>query len=519
MTLRRSSLVALTSLSIAANQAVAQHPPPLRDQIRAYRQAHDVAIVRELEGLLAIPNLASDSVNIRRNAAHLRAMLERRGVATRLLESPAGGPPAVYGELRAPGATRTIVLYAHYDGQPVDTSQWITPPWSPVLRDALHTAGGKIIELPSSPGGVQGEWRLYARSAGDDKSPIVAMLTALDALRASGRAPSVNLKFFFEGEEEAGSGHLRPLLERHADLLKADLWLFGDGPVHQSRRQQIVFGVRGVTGLELTVYGPSRGLHSGHYGNWAPNPIVLLANLIASMRTDDGRITIANFHDDVVPISADDRRALATIPAVDSALRAELQLGGTEANGAPLMERIMLPALNLRGFQGGHVGALASNTISTEARASIDFRLVPKQTPERIRQLVEAHARKQDFWVTDHEPTPTERLAHPRIVRMNWEAGYPAVRTSMDAPIARSLVAAVQSALDYPVITVPILGGSLPMFTFEEVLHAPLVVLPIVNHDNNQHSSNENLRLQNLFDGIEVYAMVMAGLGARPPSP
>jgi acetylornithine deacetylase/succinyl-diaminopimelate desuccinylase-like protein len=442
-------------------------------------------------------------------------MLAKRGIVGRLLESPSGGPPAVYGELTSPGATKTVVFYAHYDGQPVDTTQWVTPPWKPVLRDRLHNAGGKVIDTPTRPGSVEGEWRLYGRSAGDDKSPIVAMLAGIDALRAAGATPSVNLKLFFEGEEEAGSGHLRPLLERHASLLRADAWLFGDGPVHQSRRQQIVFGVRGVTGLEVTLYGPNRALHSGHYGNWAPNPITELANLIASMRDDDGRILIPRFYDDVASISPADRRALATIPAVDSALRAELQLGGTEAKNALLAERIMLPALNLRGIRGGNVGATASNAIPTEAYASIDFRLVPRQTPDRVRQLVESHARARGYFIVDHDPTPAERMAHSKILKMTWEPGYPATRAAMDAPVSRAVLRASELAVGKPIIAVPILGGSLPMNTFAEVLRVPLIVVPIVNHDNNQHAANENLRLQNLWDGIELYGGLLAHLGRQ----
>ena len=504
------SLVLLVSIaSVAGSQS-------LRSKIDSYRTAHDVEIVRELSDFLAIRNLASDSINIRRNAQHLLGLMAQRGIQTRLLESPAGGPPVVFGELRTPGATRTIVLYAHYDGQPVDTTQWVTPPWTPVLRDKLHTDGGRVIELPASPGAVQGEWRLYGRSSGDDKSPIIAMLRALDAMRAANITPSVNLKFFFEGEEEAGSPHLRPLLEKYADVLSADAWLFGDGPVHQSRRQQVLFGVRGVSGLDITVYGPTRGLHSGHYGNWAYNPITLLANFIASVRDDDGRILIPHFYDDVVPISAAERRALASVPPVDSALRAELSLGGTEANGAPLAERIMEPALNLRGFRGGGVGAGGSNTISTEARASIDFRLVPKQTPERIRELFEAHARRMGYFiVSERDPTTAERLAHAKVMRLDWEAGYPATRVPMDAPVSRAVIQSVESALGTPVIAMPTLGGSLPMFTFDQVLKRPLIVLPIVNHDNSQHAANENLRLQNLWDGMVVYAGVMADLGKR----
>lgn len=505
---------ALIVLMAPAVPALAQaNATGLPSQIRQYRVAHDDAIVRELDEFLAIPNLASDSVDIRRNADHLMAMMRKRGIVARLLQSPTGGPPAVFGELPTPGATRTVVFYAHYDGQPVDTTQWTSPPWQPVLRDKPLEAGGKPIEIPREPGSVEGEWRLYARSASDDKAPIVAFLTALDALHAAHVTPSVNLKFFFEGEEEAGSGHLRANLERNASLLRADAWLFGDGPVHQSRRQQIVFGVRGVTGAELTVYGPSHGLHSGHYGNWAPNPVTMLANLIASMRDDDGRIRIAHFYDDVAPISAAERRALAQIPSVDSAMRAETELAATEANDAPLVERIMLPALNLRGIRGGGVGATASNTVPTEATASIDFRLVPNQTPEHVRQLVESHLRARGFAVVDHTPTPAERMRHARIAKLTWESGYPATRVSMDSPLARAVGRATEEALGAPIVRLPTLGGSLPLYTFESVLHTPVIVLPIVNHDNNQHSANENLRLQNLFDGIQVYAGVIAELG------
>ncbi|HEU4995689.1 MAG TPA: M20/M25/M40 family metallo-hydrolase [Gemmatimonadaceae bacterium] len=499
----------LLAQTVGAQGARDADPTRVRGAVRAYLQANDVAIVRDLADFLAIPNLATDSVNIRRNAHYIVQMLERRGASTRLLEAP-GSPPAVYGELRAPGATRTVVFYAHYDGQPVDTSQWMTPPWAPTLR---ASPGGPIIPLPTQPGTVQGESRLYARSAGDDKSPIIAFLSALDALRSANVRPSVNLKFFFEGEEEAGSAHIRDMLTRHRELLGADLWLFGDGPVHQSRRQQVVFGARGVMGLELTVFGPARPLHSGHYGNWAPNPLVLMANLIASMRNDDGRILIDDFYDDVQAPTRVERDAIAAAPPPDSALRVELQLQSTEQGNAPLMERIMLPALNVRGISGGNVGALAANAVPTLARASIDFRMVPRQTPAGVRSLVEAHARKQGFFVLDRDPTPEERLTHARILKMEWEGGYPASRTDMSLPVSRAVVRATEMGVGDRVIVVPMLGGSLPLYHFEEVLRTPLITLPIVNHDNSQHAANENLRLQNLFDGIQVYAGIVAHLG------
>jgi acetylornithine deacetylase/succinyl-diaminopimelate desuccinylase-like protein len=340
------------------------------------------------------------------------------------------------------------------------------------------------------------------------------MMTALDALRASGRAPSVNIKFLFEGEEEAGSTHLEQILERNRDALSGDVLLLCDGPVHQSGRQQIQLGVRGVSSLELTVYGATRALHSGHYGNWAPNAGVMLANLIASMRDDDGRILIAGFYDDVRPMSAAERRTIALVPPIDSSLRRSFGLARTEANDAPLAERLMRPALNVRGISYGSVGAQAANVISTEARASFDFRLVPNETPEHVRELVNAHLRRKGYFVTTDSVTTAMRLAHARIARVQWNGGgYPASRTDMSLPVVHAVVRAATSAIGERPIVLPTMGASAPNYMFERALHVPVIILPIANYDDNQHAANENLRVQNLWDGIELYAGIMAELG------
>jgi len=508
---------------LLASGAVATRPATLqaqalsgraaREAARTWREGREAAILREFSALLSLPNVASDSVNIRRNAARLMEMLRARGATTQLLEVP-GGPPSVYGELKVPGATRTIILYAHYDGQPVDPRQWEGGgPFTPVLRDKALYLGGKTIPFPNDGDRVDGESRIYARSASDDKGSIVAMLTALDALKSRGAGPSLNVKFFFEGEEEAGSSHLKAILEKYKTLLQADAWLFCDGPVHQSGAQQVVFGLRGVTGLEVTVYGPSRPLHSGHYGNWAPNPGMLLTHLVASLRDDDGNILVPGFYDDVRALTAAERRAISGLPAVDSGLRLSLGLARTEGNNALLAERIMRPALNLRGIRVGGVQELGSNTISTEAFASFDFRLVPNQTPERVRELVERHLRTKGWHVVSDTPSLGDRLRHARIARLQWETGYPAQRAFMDDAFARALVASVGDGADKPPLLVPTLGGSGPSYLFTQVLGVPVVTLPIANYDNNQHAANENLRVQNLWIAIEMYAALMSRLG------
>jgi acetylornithine deacetylase/succinyl-diaminopimelate desuccinylase-like protein len=496
----------------ALSTATAQTGADARAAARRHREANEATILREFATLLALPNVASNHADIRRNADHLMTMLRRRGATAQILEVP-NAPVSVYGEIRAPGATRTIVLYAHFDGQPVDPRQWQGAPFTPVLRDKALYQGGKDVPFPASGQRVERDWRIYARSASDDKGSIIAMLTAIDAMRAANLTPSVNIKFFFEGEEEAGSSHLKAILEKYRDLLRADAWLFCDGPVHQSGRLQAVFGLRGVVGLELTVYGPTRPLHSGHYGNWAPNPGALIANLIASMRDDDGQVKVAGFYDDVQPISATERAALGALPAVDSALRVSLSLPRTEAGNALLAERIMVPALNVRGIRVGGVQETGANVISTEAFASFDIRLVPVQRPDHVREVMERHVAAQGYHIVRETPDSVTRARYPKIARLEWESGYPAQRAAMDGDFASALLAALSDGAAQPPLAVPTLGGSGPAYLFTEVLGAPVVTLPLANYDNNQHAANENLRLGNLWDGIEMYAGLLVRLG------
>ncbi len=506
----RTCLIVVLGAALAGSADATS--PTLRARVLAHVGARQPELLREYAELLALPNVTSDAEGIGRNAAHIVRMLEARGVAARLLDGE-GGPPVVYGELQV-GAPRTVVFYAHYDGQPAEPERWASPPWTPVLRDGPLRPGARTLDLASLRGPLDGEWRIFARSASDDKAPILAIVAALDALKAVGARPSVNLKLFFEGEEEAGSPHLAAVLATNRERLRADAWLLCDGPVHQSRRQQVVFGVRGVTDVELTVYGPARAVHSGHYGNWVKNPAVALAHLVAGLRDPDGRITVAGFYDDVRPVTPAERAALAAVPDADAATRQDLALAASEAGGARLVERIMLPALNLRGLQSGAVGAKAQNAIPTEARASIDFRLVPDQTPQRLRERVEAHLRVQGWSIAHAEPTLDERRATPKLVRLDWGAGYAAARTALELPFSRRLLKVVGEDADEPVIALPTLGGSLPMLPFVETFRVPVVILPIANHDNSQHAPDENLRLQNLWDGIATFAAVISGLGA-----
>jgi acetylornithine deacetylase/succinyl-diaminopimelate desuccinylase-like protein len=506
--MRQISLVICTLAILLSGAGIPTRGQSTTTQVRAYRLAHESAIVTELVDLLSIPNVASDAVNIRRNAVKLVSMMSQRGIQARLLEGD--GPPAVLGELPTTGATMTVGFYAHYDGQPVDPSKWASDPFKPILRSGALESAGREIAFAGPGRRFDPESRIYARSASDDKAPIVAMLVAIDALKASGITGSANLKFFFEGEEEAGSRHLEDIVRRNAGALKADVWICADGPVHQTRRQALFFGMRGIVSTDITVYGANRGLHSGHYGNWAPNPALGLARLLASMKDAKGRVLIDGFYDDVVPLGEEEKKALREMPLIDDDLMREYGLATTDQKGRSLAELINEPSLNIDGLRSEYVGAEARTIIPSEATATVDMRLVKGNDPRRQVDRLVAHIKKQGYAVVAQEPDREMRLRNPLIARVTSREGYRAVRTPMSLAVVKKVISAVEHAIGQKPVLIPTLGGSVPLWIFEDATKAPQVGVPIVNHDNNQHSANENVRLQNLWDGIEVFAAIMS---------
>ncbi|MCO6509380.1 MAG: M20/M25/M40 family metallo-hydrolase [Aridibacter famidurans] len=506
----REIVTILIFVLIAAGGAFAQSDAVTA--ARKFREQNEIQLIERYLAFLSLPNVASDTANIKRNAEHIRAELEKRGLSPRLLtlDDPKV-PPAVYGEHPVPGATRTIVFYAHYDGQPTDPADWtVTAPWKPQLMTAAAEKGGRPEELPSN-GPVDPNWRIYGRSASDDKAGVFTILAAFDALKAAGIEPAVNMKFYFEGEEEAGSSNLRSVLEKYKDLLKADAWIICDGPVHQSGKKLVSFGVRGVTSAALTVYGANRDLHSGHYGNWSPNPGMRLVKLLSSMKDSDGRVLIEGWYDDVEPLGELEKQAIEDAPKYDEQLKRELGLAGTDGGGRELLDLLNEPSLNINGMKVGDVGELARNVIPSKAEAVLGLRLVKGNDHRRQLEKLRKHIVRQGFYVIDRDPTAEERLKHPLIAKFIAEdTGYNAQRTAMDLPISLAVVAAVGRARGEQPVTLPTMGGSLPLSIITETLGDPaLITVPIANYDNNQHAADENIRIGNLWDGIEIYACLM----------
>ena len=469
------------------------------------------AILATYAELLSIPNHASDKINIRKNADMISNIFSSRGFDMRLLELE-GATPIVYGEHKIPNAQRTLCFYAHYDGQPVDPSTWKNAPFQPVLYDNAMYKGGKQIPFPKKGEAILDDWRLYARSASDDKAPIIAMMAAIDALKAAGLAYTSNIKLFFDGEEESSSPHMKTYLEKYQMLFDdITVWLLCDGPVFQTGDPTLKFGGRGVTDMEVTVYGASRPLHSGHYGNYAPDPGFMLSQLLASMKDAQGNVLIDHYYESIEPISEFERTQLKKIPNIENVLKEDLGIVYTEGGGQTLFERLLLPSLTVKGLSSGNVGSLARNVIPNTAVAALSLRLVKGNDPEKMLDLVEAHIRKEGWHIVSSEPDHETRMKYPKIIKVEREKfGFPAAKVSMDHPAILPVIEAVKSFTGDKLVLLPSEGGSNGIFTliFDD-LKKPGISVNIVNHDNNQHAEDENVRVGNLWYGVDLMSVLL----------
>jgi acetylornithine deacetylase/succinyl-diaminopimelate desuccinylase-like protein len=505
MTRRQSLLAVALSVSLAASAAIVRADDPIV-RVRAWRAAHEMQILRELVDFVSLPNVAANKADIQKNAEALTRMFERRRFVPDVIQTP--GSPVVVAERRAPTARRTLTFYFHYDGQPVDPREWTYgPPFSPRVVSAPGAAGHT---LESVTGPIDPDWRIYGRSSSDDKSPIVAFLAAVDALEASNIALTSNVRLIVEGDEEAGSPSLEAMARQHGDRIRGDALLLVDGPRHASDRPTLSFGARGIMTAIVTVFGPAHDLHSGNYGNWAPNPALALARLLASMKDDRGRITVAGFYDDVTPLTAEERRAIDEVPDVQPALMQAFGFSRSENPSERLELRHNLPTLNINAFEaGGGVGGQGRTIIPATASAKLDLRLVKAIDPAKQFDRLVAHVRSQGFFIVDKEPDAAMRAAHPWMAQVTRSGGYPAGRTPMDTPMAAPIAKALADAAGGPIVRLPTIGGSAPFYVFTDVLQVPTFGLSVVNFDNNQHGPNENVRIRNVWEAIESMAALL----------
>jgi acetylornithine deacetylase/succinyl-diaminopimelate desuccinylase-like protein len=465
---------------------------------------------REFLELLALPNDAINPPDIQKNVEFLERMFKKRGFTTRRIEN--GDKPMLFAEWpnKLPGA-KTVLYYMHLDGQPVVDREWSQPsPWKPVVKKRSGAGSWEVVGSEALFGpALDPELRIFARSASDDKAPIMMFLAAFDGLKAAGAEPAINVKVLLDSEEEKGSPSMRGAAEANKQLLACDALVIQDGPRHQSERPTLVFGNRGAARVTLVVYGPKQPLHSGHFGNYVPNPAIRLARLIASMKDDRGRVTVRGYYDRI-KLTAAERKVLAETGDDESAIRRRTGISAAERVGASLQEALQYPSLNVRGMSSASVGDKASNIIPHEATADFDLRTTPETPPEYLFGLVQKHVEAQGYHLVKGPPTDEERATFDKLATLTLGGGSRAVRTPLDAPVGKWVYAALQqgSPGQRPV-RIRMMGGSVPTDSLVEVLGAPFVIVPLVNGDNNQHTFDENVRIGHYLDGIRAITAML----------
>jgi acetylornithine deacetylase/succinyl-diaminopimelate desuccinylase-like protein len=484
-----------------------QAQTPSRAQLESLTEKQWQPALRLLQEIVKMPNDAVFPDQIAVNITWCEEVFAARGWTHERLET--GGIPLLLVEKKQPNAQKTALFYFHVDGQAVDISQWDQPnAYEPVLKELLPSGKWSPIPIERLSGEYNPDWRIFARSSSDDKGPLAMLITAWDALTEAGISPDYSVKIILDFEEEQGSPRLPAAVIAHKSKLAADLMLIMDGPRHTSNLPTLSYGARGIADMTLTTFGPKLPQHSGHYGNYSPNPALLLSQLLASMKDENGRVVIPGYYDGITFTEAE-QSIFAQVPDNEAAVQKRLGISRTDQVGKSYQESINYPSLNIRGMSAGYTGAQATTIIPARAVAELDLRLVPESDPVRLFALIKDHIQKQGFYITEQDPSDEERMSHPKIVRMNTTISYQAFRTPMDSPTGAWLRKAMNRAFGQDPVQIRISGGSIPISPFVDALGIPAVTIPTVNADNNQHSPNENLRLGNYKEGILTIMSVL----------
>ncbi|MGB5460474.1 MAG: M20/M25/M40 family metallo-hydrolase [Eudoraea sp.] len=463
--------------------------------------------IDELREFVAIPNDALDHSDINRNLSWLTKKFNERGFNSSVL--PTEGESLFFAALPMEDDKPTILFYMHFDGQSVEPSKWDQPDPYKVELKTKDNDVWKTLSFDDLKEDVNYDWRLFGRSTSDDKGPIVMFLNTIDLLKKNNVQIPFNVKVILDGEEEKSSAPLPKAVKEYSDLLEADFLIISDGPVHSSGKPTIAYGTRGITTLTLTTYGPIMPQHSGHYGNYAPNPGFQLAQVLASMKDTDGRVLIEGYYDGI-DIDESTMNILQSVPDDAKIINTHLAIKQAEKVGAFYQEAMQYPSLNIRGLSSGWVGEKARTIVPESATAEIDIRLVPESDGDRLKSLVKKHVENQGYYVMTEVPDKSQRMKHEKIITITEGTVTDAFRTDLDNPYGNFLVDTFKNTFSEDVVQIRIMGGTVPIAPFINELKIPAFLVPLVNPDNNQHSPNENLKIGQIAYGIQVFYGIMS---------
>ncbi len=462
----------------------------------------------EFVDLLSLPNNAHFPEDIEKNLKWCEKAFTDRGFSIQQLTTEK--IPLLLASKNYKKAKKTVLIYLQVDGQPVDTTKWFQDnPYRATLKEFNdQDKSWSTISLNQLKDSIHHDWRIFARSTSDAKGPVVMFLKAMDIINDLKYEPNFNIKVVMDFEEEISSPRLPKAVLDYKDQLASDMLVIFDGPMHISNKPTLAYGARGITTLSLEVFGPRAPQHSGHYGNYVPNPALRLSQLLASMMQDDGRVAIPGWYDGI-QISEKTKKILKQVPDDEQIMRKKLGIASIDNIAETYQESIQYPSLGILGMKSGWVGTKRRTIIPSSAIAEMNIRLVKETDAKHMVDLVKNHIINQGYHIIDSVPTEEERMKYKKIIRFNHQIAYDAFRTEFDTEIGEWLRNAITRAFGKPPIQIRTGGGSIPISPFVNTLNIPAVIVPTVNKDNNQHSPNENIRVGNYIDGIKTITAIL----------
>ncbi|WOK07949.1 M20/M25/M40 family metallo-hydrolase [Imperialibacter roseus] len=465
------------------------------------------ATLKKHREFVSLPNVASDSDGIMKNYEWVKKELEQQKFTVKMLESST--LPLMLAERTVSKKAKTILFYLHIDGQPVNAANWDQEdPFTPVLKQLDSQGNWSTIDWKNLDGAIDPEWRIFGRAAADDKAPIMMMLTAVELLDKAKIKLGVNIKIIFDPQEEAGSEAFLSTLDQYKADYAADYMIIMDGPAHPTNQPTLTFGCRGNATCSITTYGAKLPQHSGHYGNYVPNPIFTLSHLLASMKDENGRVLVDGYYDGI-EMTPTVTALLSQVPDDNEDIRKGLVIHEAEKVGNNYQEALQYPSLNVRHIDTSWKGPGLKTIIPEQVTAYIDVRLVAETDGGEQLEKIRKHIEKQGFLVLDRAPTDEERLTNQKIATFKTNGFVNAFRTDMEAPIGQKLRAAIAKEFGTPPVSIRTMGGTVPIIPAINTLGIPAIIVPMVNMDNNQHNPNENIRIGNISQGIKMCMAIL----------